>query len=226
MKTSLTSFIVHDLKGPVSTILANLDMLSYEPLTAEQLGLVNLALNDVYKMQRMVMNILDVRKMEEGKINIYREETDLCELAQREIMSLKGLLAMRGISIVFDGGPCVMFIDENLIGRTISNLIINAVEHSPDRKQITVNVRYDAAGKETVFSVADEGAGIPDDLKGKVFDKFFQIESGRIYRKTTTGLGLTFCKLVVDAHGGRLWVEDNEGGGTRFILPSRKQLKR
>ncbi len=225
MKTSLTSFIVHDLKGPISTIMANLDMLSYEPLTAEQLGLANLALNDVYKMQRMVMNILDVQKMEEGKINIYRDETDLSELAQREIMSFKSLLAMRGISAVFDGEPRVLFIDEDLIGRTISNLLNNAVEHSPDDKQITVKIRYDADRKEAAVSVADEGTGIPDQFKEKIFEKFFQIEAGKTYHKTTTGLGLTFCKLVIEAHGGRLWVEDNEGGGTRFIFSLPETIK-
>ncbi len=225
MKTSLTSFIVHDLKGPISTIMANLDMLSYEPLTAEQLGLANLALNDVHKMQRMVMNILDVQKMEEGKINIYREETDICELAQREIMSFKSLLAMRGMSAVLDGEPRLLFIDENLIGRTISNLLNNAVEHSPDDKQVTVEIHYDADRKETAVSVADEGAGIPDQFKKQVFEKFFQIEAGKMYRKTTTGLGLTFCKLVVEAHGGRLWIEDNEGGGTRFIFTLPETIK-
>ncbi|MGD0281580.1 MAG: ATP-binding protein [Dissulfurispiraceae bacterium] len=218
MKTGLTGFIVHDLKGPVSTIMANMDMLSYEPLNAPQLELVTLALNDVYKMQRMVMNILDVMKMEERGSVIYREEVDLRDLVQREITSLKGLLALRGIQIVFDGGPRALFIDENLIGRTISNLLLNAIEHSPDGKQIRVNISYDAGTKETVFGVADEGPGIPDDFKGKVFDKFFQIETGKMYRNTTTGLGLTFCKLVIDAHEGRLWAEDNEGGGTRFIF--------
>ena len=225
MKANLTSFIVHDLKGPVSTIMANMDMLSYEPLNASQLEMVTLSLNVVQKLQHMVMNILDVMKMEEGGSIIYRKEVDLCELVQREIMSLKSLLAIRGIDLVFDGKPRALFIDENLIGRTISNLLLNAIEHSPDGKQIRVSVIYDSGTKETAVSVADEGAGIPDDLKDKVFDKFFQIETGKMYRKTTTGLGLTFCKHVIDAHEGRLWAEDNEGGGTRFIFTLPENIK-
>ncbi len=225
MKTNLTSFIVHDLKGPVSTIMANMDMLSYEPLNAPQLELVSLALNDVHKMQHMVMNILDVMKMEEGGSVIYRKEVDLCELLQREIMSLKSLLAMRGINMLFDGEPRALFIDENLIGRTISNLLLNAIEHSPDGKQIRVSVCYDAGTKETAVSISDEGPGIPDDFKEKVFDKFFQIETGSMYRKTTTGLGLTFCKHVIDAHEGRLWAENNLGGGTRFIFTLPDNIK-
>jgi len=225
MKTNLTSFIVHDLKGPVSTIMANMDMLSYEPLNAPQFEMVTLSLNDVHKLQHMVMNILDVMKMEEGGSIINRQEVDLCELVQREIMSLKSLLAMRGIHIVFDGEPRTLFIDQTLIGRTISNILLNAIEHSPDGKQISVSLRYDAGTKETAVSIADEGAGIPDDLKDKVFDKFFQIETGKMFRKTTTGLGLTFCKLVVDAHEGRLWAENNEGGGTCFIFTLPENIK-
>lgn len=218
MKTSLTSFIVHDLKGPISTIMANLDMLSYERLGATQAEYVTLALNDVYKMQRMVMNILDVMKMEEGRISIFREETDLCELVRNEIESIKSLLAMSGMEAVFYGDPLVLFIDVNLISRTVSNLLLNAVEHSSDGKRITVSVRHDEAGRQTLVSIADEGAGIPDEFKEKIFDKFFQVETGRVYGKTTTGLGLTFCRLVVNAHGGRLWVEDNEGGGARLVF--------
>lgn len=226
MKANLTSFIVHDLKGPISTIMANLDMLSNESLNAQQLESVNLALNDVYKMQRMVMNILDVQKMEEGNIKIYRQEIDIYELVRREIRGFKNLLAMSGISIVLEGEPRMLFIDESLIGRTISNLLINAIEHSAEEQQIKVNIRYDAVMKETAVSVTDEGIRIPDDHKEKIFDKFFQLGTGKMYRKTSTGLGLAFCKLVTDAHGGRLWVEDNDESGTRFIFTLPETLQR
>jgi len=218
MKTNLTSFIVHDLKGPISTIMANLDMMLYEQLSTEQFELVTLALHDVYKMQNMVMNILDVMKMEEGRISIFREETDLNELIRNELESIKSLLAMRELEVAFDGTPRILCIDAALIGRTISNLLLNAVEHSPERKHIIVDIRHDDVRRETLVSVADQGTGIPDEFKEKIFDKFFQIASGKRYGKTTTGLGLAFCKLVVNAHGGRLWAEDNEGGGARFVF--------
>ncbi|MBI3592902.1 MAG: GAF domain-containing protein [Nitrospirae bacterium] len=225
LKTSLTSFIVHDLKGPISTIMANLDMMSYEPLAPQQFEYVNLALTDVYRMQRMVMNILDVLKLEEGKIKIFREETDIYTLAKREMASFKNLLSMRNIEIMLEGNSHLCYIDENLIGRAISNLLINAIEHSPDRKEIVLRIQYDAAEKETVVSVSDRGIGIPDELKGKIFDKFFQVEEGKMQRKTTTGLGLTFCKLVVNAHGGDIRVEDAEEGGARFVFTLPETLK-
>lgn len=218
LKTNLTSFIVHDLKGPITTIMANLDMLNYEPLTPQQFEYVNLAMEDVYKMQNMVMNILDVLKLEEGKIMIYREETDIYTLAKREIAPLRNVLSRRNIELSLEGNSHICYIDENLIGRTITNLLRNAIEHSPDGGKIRLKIQYHDGQKETRISIADQGKGIPDDLKEKIFDKFFQMEGETKLRKTSTGLGLTFCKLVINAHGGDIWVEDSENGGAKFVF--------
>jgi two-component system sensor histidine kinase KdpD len=225
LRTNLAGFIVHDLKGPITTIMANLDMLNYEPLTLQQFEYVNLATEDVYKMQNMVMNILDVLKLEEGKIMIYREETDICTLAKREITSLKNVLSRRNIELAFEGSSHICYIDENLIGRVVTNLLRNAIEHSPDRGKIRLNIQYHDSQKETRVSIADQGKGVPDDLKEKIFDKFFQVEGETKQRKTSTGLGLTFCKLVVNAHGGDIWVEDSEDRGARFVFALPETLK-
>lgn len=218
LKANLTAFIVHDLKGPISTIMANLDMLNYEELTTQQFEYVNLASEDVNKMLNMVMNILDVLKLEEGRIKIYREETDIYALAQREAGTNKNVLSRRNLGLVLEGEPLLCYIDELLIGRVIQNLLRNAIDYSPDGGKITLNIRRDKDRKELIVSIADEGRGVPDDQKEKIFDKFFQIAEGRRERKASTGLGLTYCKLVVDAHGGNIRVEDAEGGGARFIF--------
>lgn len=218
LKTNLTSFIVHDLKGPISTIMANLDMLSYEPLSPEQFEYVYLAIEDIHRLQNMVMNILDVLKIEEGKITIYREETDIYTIAQREISSLKNVMARRNIEPLLKGDHHICYIDENLISRVITNLLRNALEHSPDGGKIIVSIQYDSDKRETVVSVADHGKGVSDDIKTRIFDKFFRAQEDALHRKTSTGLGLTFCKLVVEAHGGRIWVEDAKNGGANFIF--------
>lgn len=225
LRTNLTSFIVHDLKGPITTIMANMDMLSYEPLTPQQFEYVNLATEDVYKLQNMVMNILDTLKLEEGKIMIYREETDIYTLAKREIASFKNVLSRRNIELVFEGSSHICYIDENLIGRAITNLLRNAIEHSPDGGKIRLNIQYNDSQKEIIVSIADQGKGVPDDLKEKIFDKFFQVEGETRQRKTGTGLGLTFCKLVVNAHGGDIWVEDSEDRGARFVFTLPETLR-
>ncbi len=225
LKTNLTNFIVHDLKGPISTITANLDLLTYEPLTGEQFEYLNLAIEDTYKLQRMVLNILDLSKLQEGKIKIFREETDLYELAKIEVSSFKNSAARKDIVLELNGSSCLCYIDENLIGRVLSNLLLNAIEHSPEGSKITIDIRHDDTGKELSVSMSDEGIGIPDELKHKIFDKFFQVGEAGKQRKTTTGLGLTFCKLVVDAHGGRIWAEDSAGGGAVFVFTIPQTLK-
>jgi K+-sensing histidine kinase KdpD len=196
-------------------------LLNYEALTPQQFEYVNLAMEDVYKMQNMVMNILDVLKLEEGRINIYREETDIFTLVQREMASLKNTLLRRNIETIIQGNSQLCYIDENLIGRVITNLLRNAIEHSPDGGKIVLKIQYDIDKKEIAVSIADQGRGVPDEAKMKIFDKFFQIasiEGAAKQRKTSTGLGLTFCKLVVDAHGGNIWVEDSEEGGAKFVF--------
>ncbi|MBN2655288.1 MAG: hypothetical protein JXR79_09300 [Nitrospirae bacterium] len=223
MKTELTHFIVHDLKGPIATVTANLDMLSYEDLSAEQFEYLNLAIEDIFKMQRMVMNILDVLKLEEGRIAIYREETDIHDIAERESKSVKSLMARRNLLMELKGESYSCYIDENLISRTISNLLINAIEHTKEGSTITLSTEYDKTNQEVIVRVADEGPGIPDEMKEKIFDKYFQIKENNKQRKATTGLGLNFCKLVVEAHGGKLFVEDAPNGGSVFVftLPER-----
>ncbi|MBI5213672.1 MAG: GHKL domain-containing protein [Nitrospirae bacterium] len=225
LKTNLTNFIVHDLKGPISIIIANLDLLNHERLTEEQFEYLNLAIEDTYKLQRMVLNILDLSKLEEGKIKIFREETDLYELAKSEVSSFKNSAARKDIDLEFNGSSHMCYIDENLMGRVFSNLLLNAIEHSPEGAKITIEVRHDDVSKEFYISVSDEGIGIPDELKHKIFDKFFQVEEANKQRKTTTGLGLTFCKLVVEAHGGRIWAEDSDKGGAVFVFTIPETLK-
>ncbi|TAN44105.1 MAG: hypothetical protein EPN22_08015 [Nitrospirae bacterium] len=225
LKTDLANFIVHDLKGPISTIMANLDMLSYEELTPLQLEYLNIAMSDIYKLQRMVMNILDVSKLEDGKIKIYRDEVDVYDLVKRETASCKNSLSQKNIQLKLEGGPHICYIDESLIGRVLANLLFNAIDYSPEEAELAVSLRYDDALHEVLISISDHGTGVQDEFKEKIFDKFFQVHSEASQRKATTGLGLTFCKLVVTAHGGRIWVEDAPGGGAafKFTLPERLQ---
>jgi signal transduction histidine kinase len=218
LKTNLTSFIIHDLKGPISAIIGNLDMLSCEPLTPQQLDYLNISLGDAYRLQRMALNILDVLKLEDSMVQILREKTDMRALAEKEAMSFKSILSRRNIELAVEGSPRLCSIDKSLIGRTISNLLLNAIEHSPDNARITISIEHDNNRKETVVAVSDQGPGVPVELREKIFDKFFQAAEGRKHRKTTTGLGLTFCKLAVNDHGGNIRVEDAEPCGARFVF--------
>lgn len=221
LKSDLINFIVHDLKGPISTIMANLDLLSYENLTELQSMYLNLSLSDVYKLQRMVSNILDVTKMEEGKLSLYLDEVDLYAIAERVVQSSRVSAKSKSVDVVLDGQPCICCADENLISRVLQNLIYNAIDYSPENSTITVTVQCDEATQAAIVSVADNGMGVPDEHKESIFDKFFQIKTPASNRKSTSGLGLAFCKFAVTAHKGKIWVEDNINSGAvfKFMIP-------
>lgn len=221
VKTELINFIVHDLKTPISVIIANLDMLSYENLTDSQTDLVNLCIEEAENLKRMVLNILDIQKMEEAKINILREEIDLYELIENQIRSLIGLFKRRKIEVELIAEPIMCYLDSNLIGRTITNILVNAIEHSPDNSKIKVTAKYTETERNIILTFEDEGGGIKEDMLDKIFDKYSQILNDvKAYTKTSTGLGLTFCKLVVEAHGGSIKAENfNKGALFTVILP-------
>jgi signal transduction histidine kinase len=217
MKTNLTGFIIHDLKGPISTIVANLDMIGYDPLTPEQSECLNLATEDVYRMQNMVMDMLDVMKMEEGAIAIYREDVDIKTLIEREATSFANLLSRKNIKLIIDAVPHMSYLDEGLVGRVVVNILRNAISHSPEESAIIISAKYNQESKEVIVSVSDQGKGIPLEMRDRIFEKFCRCEEDLKTIKGS-GMGLTFCKLIVEAHGGLIWVEDAETGGAKFVF--------
>jgi len=217
MKTSLTGFIIHDLKGPISTIVGNLDMMGYDPLTPEQAECLNLATEDVYRMQNMVQDMLDVMKMEEGAISIYREDCEIKSLIEREASSFSNLMDRRNIRLKIDAEPHVGYIDGDLIGRVLVNLLRNAISYTPDGSEITIAASYKKESKEVLVGVSDQGRGIPVEMRERIFEKYCRCEDNNKAVKGS-GMGLTFCKLIVEAHGGLIWVEESEAGGARFVF--------
>jgi signal transduction histidine kinase len=217
MRTDLTGFIMQDLKGPISTIVANLDMMGYDPLTSEQAECLNLATEDVYRMQDMVMDMLDVMKMKEGAIKIYRADADIKAVIEREAVSFANLLARRNIKLSIDAISHISYIDESLIGRVVVNVLRNAISHTPDGGEIFVSASYRDDTKETFVSVSDQGKGVPADMREKIFERYYGSDED-VRSSQGGGVGLTFSKLVVEAHGGLIWVEDAESGGAKFVF--------
>jgi signal transduction histidine kinase len=112
-----------------------------------------------------------------------------------------------------------VWIDDEKIQRVLINLLDNALRHTPQDGQITVEAAHHAKEKMVTVRVVDTGPGIPAEARDRIFDKFVQLDPQRVLRgHKGTGLGLTFCRLVIEAHGGRIWVEDGAGGGAAFCF--------
>lgn len=211
-KELLMAFVVHDLKNPVNTIELLLQLLARDKsLSSDARDSIGRIRVETRHLMRLIQNLLDVAKAEEGKLAPNRTPTDLFTLAQEVTSDMQTAAADRGAAIELSGESVIVHWDADLIRRTLLNLIENAVRHT--RRDTNVRVSVSPQGDHVDVRVADAGAGIEPELREKVFERFFQAElRSPAASRAGRGLGLTFCKLAVEAHGGRIWVEDAAPG--------------
>ena len=211
-KERLTAFVVHDLKNPVNSMDLHAQFLLRDrTLSDSARESVTQIRSQARQLTRMILNLLDVSKADEGQLAPKGSDLDLRALVD-EVISELGVNAKSrkvGLRAVLETDR--VHADEDLFRRTLTNLVENAIRYAPAESAITVTaVRLD---RDTEIRVADEGSGIPPEMRENVFSPFVQVESGeRVVAHGSRGLGLTFCKLVIEAHRGRIWVEDAAPG--------------
>jgi signal transduction histidine kinase len=214
---------VHDLNNPLTAILGNVQLLEMKlqnALSADQKNSFYLILYSIHEMINMISNLLDIGKMEEGKINLRYEEINLGVVFKEIIDVMKILAQQEGkvISVRMPSDIKGLYADREILKRVVTNLIGNALKFTPPGAVIEIAAHYNKDVKEVVISVKDEGQGIPKEDLNRVFDKFVQVESAQVIEKTGKGLGLNFCKMAVEAHEGRIWVESEGGKGSTFYF--------
>lgn len=217
LRDNLVHMLVHDLRTPLTGIRMYLELLREDSRLTRAGGglreLVDEANAVSERMTAMVNDMLDVSRLEEGAMPVNRARADLSAIAS-EAMKVAG--AGRRVALEFEAPPSGVKVecDAELIRRVIANLVANAVDFSPDRS--TVKVLVQNGGPEARVEVADQGPGIPAEFHQRIFEKFGQADVMRQRVKHSSGLGLTFCKLAVEAHGGRIGVDSEAGQGSRF----------
>ncbi len=224
LKDSLTSFIVHDLRNPLTGIMGYLDLLSTSNSLEEQdSAYVEKAMLSVEMMIGMISNLLDMAKIENNEIKIKAEDCELKEVVSSAIRIMAPMLDEQAIHLFNKTNETNVGIkvQRDLIERLVQNLVSNAIRYTPKQGNILIESVLDEKSRLVVVSVSDSGCGIPKEYQQKIFDKFATVETKEKRIRGSTGLGLTFCKLVVELHGGKIWVEDRNGGGSifRFTLP-------
>ena len=220
LRDSLASMLVHDLRAPLTTILAPLEMLSsnaFGELNEMQSEVAEMATRGANRLLYLVNELLDVSKLESGNMTLQPSEFLLAPIVE-EALELTGVLAGRDEQLVEReySNDFQVRADEDLLRRVLSNLLSNAVKFTPSDGRIGVGAK--TGDNEVLFWVRDEGDGVPPEYRDKIFEKFGQVESRQEGRKLSTGLGLTFCKLAVEAHGGRIWIESEAGRGSTFFF--------
>ncbi|RYX84582.1 hypothetical protein EON83_09540 [bacterium] len=224
MRDSLTAMLVHDLRTPLTTLIGPLEMLKdgmLGKLDETQEEIVSMSLGSGERLLGLVNELLDVSKMEAGQMQIRAEQMRAEEVIQKAVETVSLSQYGGGAPISIEVAPDVPFLqaDSELITRVLINLLGNAIKFTPTVGRITVGARLNPNdSQQAELFVRDTGEGIPPEDVDKVFDKFGQVETRRAGRKMSTGLGLTFCKLAVEAHGGQIWVESKLGEGSTFLF--------
>jgi len=216
LRDGLVHMIVHDLRSPLTSVMGYLDLLrTVRDVPAEQrASFIDDAYAGSVQMAEMISSLLDINRLEAGQMPVDRQSVDLGEVAAEALRSLGGLTVGRNVTGIAPEGPVVSSCDPALIRRVVGNLLGNALKFTPESGAITITAaRRD--GRPRV-EVADTGPGIPTDFLSRVFDKFSQAGEGRAHQRHSTGLGLAFCKLAVEAHGGTIGVHSTVGVGSLF----------
>ena len=226
LRDSLTQMIVHDLKNPLTGIMGCSELLQMMPenLSERQLSIIKKMDESASVIQKMITDILDISRMEENKVKLRKEPFHITEILDANLNELAYMMQKSGISGQMDVSKDVPMIsaDKDMIHRVVANLLHNAVKHSVKGGKILLSARYEPEHLRLNVIVKDDGEGIAPEYTEKIFEKFAQADLKKLGLKTDRGLGLTFCKLAVEAHGGKIWVESNIGTGSefKFYLPA------
>ena len=220
MREDLTHMIVHDLRNPLGSITSSLQLIHTAFVERDQtlplMKLLGIAMRSGQKLYRLIDSLLDLGRMEVGETELKKTLVSPGELVQEAIEQVHPLALSRGQTLtaqLVPGLPRILA-DDVLILRVLTNLMDNAVKFTSFGGQITVGAEQ--IGDTVQFTVTDTGPGIPPESRQRVFDRFARLESAEGVKGT--GIGLAFCKLAVEAHGGRIWVESEMGHGATFCF--------
>jgi signal transduction histidine kinase len=218
LRDDLTSMIYHDLRSPLANVVSSLDLLemmlpSEDPTLR---SLLDISMHSVERIQRMTESLLDLNTLEAGKPIGTRKLTNLLVLVSDAVEAVESLVHDHSQIISYrvpDHLPDVM-VDQDMIRRVFTNLLENASKYSPQGSKIEIGAQKD--GDQIRVWIQDNGPGIPASEHERIFDKFTRLKSQAKMRGL--GLGLAYCRLAVQAHGGKIWVESEAGSGSRFVM--------
>lgn len=211
-RDQVTHMVIHDLRGPLWSIISGIDLAQDDlraiPEAEPTLRLLEISATSAQNLMRLVESLLDISRLEQGQFPLNRTPTSPFDLVDAARGALDSAVKAAPISLRVDCDPVLPLIDVDLdmMRRVLINLIDNAVRHTPMQGEILV--RAYANRQDIVFLVADSGPGIPAEMREAIFERYRQVQQNRPQRGSKgLGLGLAFCKLAVEAHGGRIAVE-------------------
>jgi len=223
IKEEFLHSITHDLRNPMGAVKGFVEFMLKEipgPVNEAQRRMLISIDRASFRLLGMINNILDIAKMEAGKMELKLAPINVFETAKRIIELMESLGQRKKIKFLLDApGPITVEADGLMLERMFTNLIGNAVKFAPENGIITVHLEED--GEKLTVYVGDNGDGVPLEYLDKIFEKFEQVKG---QKAGGTGLGLTICKHIASAHLGKIWVESEIGKGAKFIFTVPKGL--
>jgi signal transduction histidine kinase len=205
----------HELRAPLAAMRAELDVtLAQDRLEAPAREALQLARDDAVRLSRIVDNLLTLASVDQGRLELLIAPHDLTELARRAIRAHRTTASARCIQLTLAGQQALADVDGDRVAQVLTNLLDNAVRHSPDGGHVRLTVSRD--GPDTHIAIADHGPGIPPDARERVFERFSRQDTAR--RRGGAGLGLAICREILHAHNGHIWIDDHPGPGTTIHI--------
>lgn len=225
VQEQLTQFIVHDLRSPLTNVITGLQTLQLimDEASTDQKELIEMAINGGNRMLTLINSMLDLSRLESGKMPVQKEQINVKELVSKSMQQVALWASQNHVTLNYsiEPGAETLIADKELTIRVLVNLLSNALKFSPEESTIEVCVTPNDT-HTLLFSVVDQGPGISPEWARKLFDRFAQVEARQHGAAVGSGLGLAFCKLAIESQGGKIWLESEIGKGTTFcfILPA------
>jgi len=224
LRDDLTHMLIHDLRGPLGSILTSLALIQQmalpgQPMEPEATDVLALARSSGQYLMLMINQLLDVARIESGSVPLQCERVSPEELLSAAVLRLRPAAEAAAIHLVAEAAPNLpeLSVDTQLMGRVLDNLGDNAVKFSPNGSTVRLWAQPMTDPPGVMFGVRDQGPGIPPEAQSRLFEKFHRLPNIQ-GRRGGTGLGLAFCRLVVKAHGGEIVVESEVGKGSTFVV--------
>lgn len=222
LRDKLTHMIVHDMRSILMGISGNAELLSMSAggkLTDKESGYLDRIMTNTFALVEMISTVLDVSRMESGSMPLYISNVDIREVVKRglELLGLQPPHAR--LSVHMPREPVVVPCDPEILCRVVTNLVANALKYTEGLEDGHISVSVEQGPGKAVLSVSDNGPGIPAEDQARIFDKYVQARSRLgAGKRHSSGMGLYFCKLAMEAHGGGIRVESQAGRGATFVL--------
>jgi signal transduction histidine kinase len=221
MREDLMAMLFHDLQSPLSNVISGLELLEYEldPIEDDKaLTILNIAQRSSQRLGNLIRSLLDISRLEAGHPISNKQPAAISRIIGLALEVVEPSMDRRGVAVerlVARDLPIVV-VDQDMITRVLINLLDNALKYSDGGQNIKISAQMLPSGDSVQLAVADEGPGIPEAQRAAIFHKFYRMHSEGGAKGL--GLGLAFCRMAVEGHGGRIWVEEAPDGGAMFTF--------